>query len=153
MQLTMTGEYAIRTMMHLASKPFGSVVRISDISKTWSIPVTFLRKIATQLGKSGLITSQRGRRGGLLLAQRAEEVTLLDIVEAIEGKIALNQCLLTDSFCPRTGWCAVHLVWAEAQERMKEVLAGKTLSQLAAEDQERNQAHINLRLAVSKISG
>lgn len=140
MQLTMTGEYAIRAMLHLASQQFGTVAQISDISKQWDIPENFLRKISAQLSGAGLITSQRGLGGGVTLGRPAEVITLLDIIEAVEGKISLNKCLMCDEFCPRDTWCAVHLVWGEAQAKLKEVLAMKSLAQLSAQSIERRAA-------------
>jgi Rrf2 family protein len=133
MQLTMSGEYAVRTMIHLALVPEGSVTQISDISKEWEIPEHFLRKISAQLVGAGLIASTRGLGGGVTLARPAGAITPLEVIEAIEGKIALNKCLIHQGFCSRDRWCAVHRLWAEAQHKLKEVLSSKTIAQLAAE--------------------
>ncbi len=137
MQLTMTGEYAIRAMLHLATLQAGAVAQISEISKHWDIPENFLRKISAQLVNAGLVASQRGIGGGVTLARPATEITLLDVIEAVEGKLALNKCLLCDAFCPRDTWCAVHVVWSEAQQKLKEVLTSKNLAQLAIQSVER----------------
>ena len=133
MQLTMTGEYAVRAMIHLAAQPFGVVVQIADVSKQWDIPENFLRKISAQLASAGLIISLRGVNGGIRLGQPGESLTVLDVIEAVDGKIFLNKCLMCDGFCPRDEWCAVHTLWGQAQDKIKEVLTSKTLSQLAAE--------------------
>jgi Rrf2 family protein len=133
MQLTMTGEYAVRAMIHLASLRFGTMVQITEISKQWDIPDNFLRKIFAKLSSAGLIVSHRGLGGGIMLSRPAEVMTPLEVIEAIEGKIALNKCLIHNGFCPRDEWCAVHKLWAEAQEKLKEVLSSKSLAQLAAE--------------------
>jgi Rrf2 family protein len=133
MQLTMSGEYAIRAMIHLASLRFGTTVQISDISTQWDIPENFLRKISAQLAGAGLIATQRGLGGGITISRPPEVITPLEVIEAIEGEIALNKCLMCDGFCPRDQWCAVHRLWAEAQEKLKEVLSSKSLAQLAAE--------------------
>ncbi len=130
----MTGEYAIRAMLHMAGVSFGTTVQISAIAKQCEIPDNFLRKIVTQLQKAGLITSQRGARGGIKLATPAESLTLLDIIEAVEGKIFLNKCLMHDKVCSRTQWCAVHIVWCEAQTKMKEHLSKRSLAEIAASD-------------------
>jgi len=131
MQLTMMGEYAIRAMMHLSSRPFGTMVPISEVSALWDIPESFLRKISAQLAKARLITTQRGVGGGLSLARPAEEITLLDVMEAIEGPLSLNKCLINPRVCSRTGWCAVHLLWSEGQEKLKGVLRSRSLAELA----------------------
>lgn len=131
MRLTMTGEYAIRTMLHLASVPAETTVQIPEVSHTWDIPEGFLRKIVPQLSKAGLIHSRRGVGGGIQLARPAEAITLLDVIEAVEGKLSLNYCLLNPLFCHRTPWCAVHIVWCEAQQKLKEILSKRSLAELA----------------------
>jgi Rrf2 family protein len=132
MQLTMTGEYAVRAMLGLSTLPFGTVIQIPEVSTRWDIPENFLRKIITLLAKAGLIHSQRGNGGGIRLATPAENLTLLDVVEAIEGKIYLNKCLISPQFCSRSVWCAVHIVWCEAQTALKDILAKRTLAELAS---------------------
>lgn len=131
LQLTMAGEYSVRAMLHLAAQPRGRIVPTNEISEAWEIPKAFLRKIVQLLSKSGLILSHRGVGGGLELAKPAEEITLLEVVEASEGKLALNKCLLHAGLCTRDSWCAVLPVWAEAQEKVAETLRGKTLAELA----------------------
>jgi Rrf2 family protein len=133
MQLTYTAEYAIRAMLHLSSIPLGSVANIATISREWSIPEAFLRKIIAQLSKAGLISSQRGLGGGVQLAKDPAALTLLDIVEAVEGKITLNKCLVSDDACPRAEWCSVHTIWGEAQEALKSVLRRENLATIAAD--------------------
>jgi Rrf2 family protein len=127
----MAGEYTVRTMVHLAAQPAGAVVQIPEISKQWDIPENFLRKIVQSLAKSSLIFSRRGIGGGIELARPAENITLLEVVEAAEGKMALNKCLVQPGRCHRDPWCAVHLVWHEAQEKMKEILSSKSIAELA----------------------
>ena len=131
MQLTLTGEYAVRAMIHLASVPSGTLAQISDISAQWGVPENFLRKIVPLLSKSKLIASRRGNGGGIQLAKPAESITLLDVIEAVEGPMYLNKCLIGPEFCVRTRWCAVHCVWSEAQEKLKEILRGKSIAELA----------------------
>ncbi len=132
MQLTMTGEYAIRAMLHLAAVPFRTTVQISAIAREWEIPDNFLRKIITQLSKAGLIISQRGVGGGIQLAKSAETLTLLDVIEAVEGKMHLNKCLIGPHVCSRTHWCTVHIVWCEAQQKLKEILSRQSLAEIVA---------------------
>jgi len=132
MQLTMTGEYAVRAMVHLSSLPHGTVVSVAEVSRKWDVPVTFLRKIVTKLARAGMIASFRGNGGGISLARPARELTLLDVIQAVEGAMALNVCVLSPDSCHRTPWCAVHAVWCEAQQKLREVLASRSLAELAA---------------------
>lgn len=131
MQLTLAGEYAVRTMIHLAGQPPETPIPISEISRLWEIPEDFLRKISMHLSRAGLVTSRRGKSGGIRSAKAPEEITLLDVIEAVEGPIFLNKCLVGPTFCSRSVWCEAHLVWSEAQEKMKEVLRSKSIAELA----------------------
>lgn len=148
LQLTMTGEYTVRTMLHLASQPLGTMTQISEIVKAWEIPEHFLRKIVQLLTKSNLILSRRGMGGGIELAKPAEEITLLEVIEAAEGKMALNKCLVRRGMCHRDPWCAVHLVWHEAQEKLKEVLRSKSIAELAKQSLARREQIYSLPLQV-----
>jgi len=134
MQLTMTGEYALRAMLYICSKPKGSIFQISEISTTNEIPESFLRKIIPQLNKSGILQSQRGIGGGISLLKAAEEFTPLEIIETVEGEIGLNKCLISSDFCSNEKWCSVHILWSEAQKKLKESLSAKTMAQLAEEN-------------------
>ncbi len=130
----MTGEYAIRAITYLASIPMGKMVHISDISSSQKIPETLLRKIIGQLVKLGFIFSTRGAGGGVRLARPPAEITLLEIVESMEGKIFLNQCLIGPEFCERSAYCAVHFVWQEVQDKMVEILGGRSLADVNEEN-------------------
>lgn len=131
MQISMACKYAIRAVMHLASLPFGSNIPINQISPEWEIPENYLRKIIPLLAKAGILYSKRGTKGGIELANPAENITFLDVIEAVEGKIFLNKCLMSPEMCDKSPWCAANLVWNEAQDKMKEVLSSKTFAELA----------------------
>ena len=135
----MSGEYAIRAMLHLAAENSNKNVHIQDISKKWNIPENFLRKIIPLLAKAGLIMSVRGSGGGIKLAKSANNITALDVIETVEGKIFLNKCLFSDDICDRSDWCSMHEVWEEAQESLKTVLRSKSIAQLATTNSERIQ--------------
>ena len=137
MQLSMTGEYAVRAMIHLASVPSGAVVQINEIAAKWDIPDKFLRKIIQLLTRSGLVVSQRGIGGGVALSRPAKDISLLEVIEAAEGKIYLNKCLVRPGMCIRDSWCAVHLVWRDVQDSMIAILQSKSLAQLAQTSQKR----------------
>jgi Rrf2 family transcriptional regulator, iron-sulfur cluster assembly transcription factor len=132
LQLTRGGEYAIRAMTYLAGVPDGRVASLSDIGLAQDIPHSFLAKILQSLVHAGLAVSYRGARGGFSLARPASEITLRMVVEAVDGPIALNTCVLFPDDCERSGDCRVHAVWVEAQERMMSVLDGVTLAGLRA---------------------
>jgi Rrf2 family protein len=131
MQLTNAGEYAVRAMLSMASKPKGTVFTILDVATEGDIPLPFLRKIVPLLTRSGYLHSSRGIGGGISLAKEADKITLLDVVEAIEGPMMLNNCLFEPQMCHRQPHCAVHLVWREAQDKLKETLGKYSIAELA----------------------
>jgi Rrf2 family protein len=139
MQLTLTGEYAIRAMIYLVEIRDESVSKISVISAENNIPEKFLRKIIAQLSIAGLVISQRGIGGGIRLGKPAASITLLEIIEAVEGELALNKCLIDKEFCTNQRWCAVHSLWCETQLKLKEILASKSIEQLAVENELRKK--------------
>jgi Rrf2 family protein len=130
MQLSKAGEYAVRSMIHLAATFGKGAIPFADISKTWSIPPSFLRKILNRLVQARLVHSARGTGGGYTLAKEPQAITILDIVEAIEGRIYLNQCLIGPEWCENRAWCPVHTVWRQAQNAFAEVLRASTLADM-----------------------
>jgi len=131
LQLTRGGEYALRAMTYLARFPEGHVASLHDICEAQDIPESFLAKILQSLSRSGLAMSQRGAHGGFALARPAAEITMRDIVEAVDGPIALNACVLWPDDCRRSEACEVHKAWLLAQEQLMSVLDTVTLSTLA----------------------
>jgi len=116
--------------MCLARRPLGSVVMIDEVSREEKIPKSFAAKIFQSLVRAGLIRSNRGTGGGFTLAKAPEEITVLHVIEAIEGKIALQRCLAEPTACEHFGGCALCGLFEEAQDRVKEVFSRTTLAEL-----------------------
>ena len=133
MQISNATEYAIRAMLHLAANEGNGVLQISTISKAWNIPESFFRKVINNLTRTGLAFSSRGVHGGIMLAKPADQITLLDIIEATEGKIYLNKCLINSDMCDNIPWCSVHSVWGKVQKAFNDILKSKTLKELVSE--------------------
>lgn len=133
LQLTRDGEYAVRAILYLAMQPEGKLSLISEIAEAQEVPRSYLSKIMQQLSRLGLVKSRRGAKGGFELARPATEITLRETIEAIEGPINLNVCLIRPGECHRDVTCPVHPVWKEAQEKLFEVLDGKTMAELAVD--------------------
>ena len=131
MELTRKGEYAIRGILYLAQQPPGKVSLMSDIADATDAPQTFLAKIFQSFAKLGIVNSYRGTGGGFVLARPAAKITLREVVEAVEGPIVPNRCLLNDNTCERGRECNVHPVWGEVQARVVEILDSVTIEQLA----------------------
>src|SRR5512146_1111192 len=93
MQLTREGDYGIRSVLYLARQPFKKISFVTEISEEYKIPRSFLAKILQKLVKAKIVRSYRGVKGGFSLAKQARDITLLEVLEAIEGKICINVCL------------------------------------------------------------
>lgn len=131
MQLTRQGDYAIRLVCALATANGLPLIQ-KEVSRDYEIPEAFLAKIAQQLSRAGLVTSIRGAGGGMVLARPANTITLREVVEAIEGTIALNLCLRGPGTCPRDLFCTVHPVWQRAQDAVLQVLESVTVAELVS---------------------
>ncbi len=131
MQITKAGEYGTLGLLALARRPFGDVVMLDAIAQEESIPASFLGKIFQNLAKAGLVRSARGSGGGFALVKTAEEITVLAVIEAIEGKIAFQRCLEEKPDCTHMGGCALCGLFSEAQDRVKEVFGRTTIASLS----------------------
>jgi len=131
MRLTRGGDYAVRIMVHLASAPWGALIPRRQIQEEQDVPPAHLGKIIQALGRAKLVLTFRGAGGGVRLAVRPEEVTLRQVIEAVEGPIYLNRCLVAPGACPRDWFCAVHPVWHRIQEALMRELDGVTMAALA----------------------
>ncbi len=131
MELTRKGDYAIRGIVYLAGQPQNKISLLSEIAEAVDVPQTFLAKIFQQFSKTGIVKSFRGTGGGFLLAGPPESITLLQVVEAVEGPILPNRCVLKPGECARDASCTVHPIWRQVQQQVRGVLAGITLKDLA----------------------
>jgi len=113
MEITQQADYAVRAILDLALRPNGERASCEEIARRQGIPVAFLTKICARLAADGLVQSQRGVNGGIWLARPAQEITLLEVVEAIDGPITFNRCNRQPSECERSRTCPVHSVWSE----------------------------------------
>ncbi len=106
------------------------MVMIDEVSRQEKIPKSFLAKIFQSLVKAGLVRSYRGAGGGFALVKKPGEITVLEIIEAIEGRIAFQRCLQEVPDCEHIGGCALCGLFEQAQDRVKEVFARTSLADL-----------------------
>jgi Rrf2 family protein len=128
-------DYGLRAMIYLASIPPTAVVPFREVARRMSVPEDFLAKILKTLVDEGLVRSTRGPHGGYALARPAPEISFLDVIEAVEGPIALNVCLDDDPACGRVEICTMVSVWRQGQEKMLEVYRHARLSELRLPDE------------------
>jgi len=133
MRLTKAGEYAIRCALYLSFRGPGVVCKKKEIARAMDIPDQFLGKIAQQLARSGIIEIVQGSKGGYRLLVPAENLTMLDVVEAVIGEIYLNDCVIRPESCRRTSFCAIHRVWEEARDQLRETLRKADFKSILAE--------------------
>ena len=144
MRLHNTAEHAIRTMVQVASQPPDQIKQISEISSKQDVPESILRKIIASLLKHGLIYFSRENGEGVVLKRPVNEITILDIIEAIEGEIYLNECLVGPDYCDRIPQCPVHLVWQEIRDATNDITREKTIEKLVYKSINYCQYHVSL---------
>jgi Rrf2 family protein len=118
MQITRQADYAVRAVLHLARAGNTERSATSAIAKEQNIPPSFLAKIISQLSIAGLLHTSRGARGGVTLAREPKEITLLEVVEAIDGPIQLNECVANEGVCTFEDNCPIRSVWCDAQDEL-----------------------------------
>lgn len=128
LELTRRGDYAIRSVVALAGIPDGARLSVRQLADAEAIPVRFLPRIMTDLNRAGLVEAAAGRTGGYRLARPARDMSLLDIVVAIEGDLRRRTCVLRGGPCGADGRCAVHEVFSDAQDELLVRLARATVA-------------------------
>ncbi len=134
MQITRQADYAVRAVLHLARAGNAERSATSTIAKEQNIPPSFLAKIISQLSISGLLHTSRGARGGVTLARDPKDITLLEVVEAIDGPIQLNECVGNTGACTFEDNCPIKPVWCDAQDELVTRLKGTNFSQMLSQN-------------------
>ena len=133
LSLAKTTGYAVEAMSHL-NPPGGEPASLRDIARRARIPYAYLAKRMPELVAAGLVRSVRGKRGGILLARQPEEITLLQISEAVEARQWLGRCLLGLVTCSDERACPVHNFWKDARQQIESTLRYTTLADVIARD-------------------
>ena len=129
MQITRQADYALRAMIFLAEMEPNQRAATSQIAEVQHIPPSFLAKIISQLSIAGLIHTSRGARGGVSLARSPEEISILEVVEAIDGPISLNECTMDVASCPFGESCTLHDLWCSTQAELVAKLRSTNFAQ------------------------
>ncbi len=136
MKLSSRTEYAVRAMAELALMHGSDPVSLREIAARQDIPEKYLEQLFRQLRKAGLIKGVRGAQGGYSLAGRPSDVTVGDIMRAVDGPIAVCSCAAEgegDDDCERKPHCAAHPVWARLQSGIVSILDSTTLYDMLAQ--------------------
>ena len=132
MQITRQADYATRAILHLARIGKNGHAATSQVAKEQRIPPAFLVKIISQLSIAGILHTSRGSRGGVRLAREPKNITLLEVVEAIDGPIRLNLCVENESDCMFEKNCPLQIIWCDAQQELVTKLKNTNFEQLSA---------------------
>jgi len=130
MQIPRRVDYGLRAVIHLAGQEPDKCCSIAQIAKHQGVPRKFLEKIIQDLIRGGLIKSKRGSTGGYTLARSADAISFCDVIEAIEGPIAVNACLDHELGCDQMPRCTMIGVWSEVQRNITEILSRTTIAAL-----------------------
>ena len=130
MQITRQADYAVRAVIYLAERGRASPIATAEIGRQQHISQSFLAKIMSQLAAAGIVHTLRGAHGGICLGRPLEEISLLDILETIDGPLLLNECVSDPSLCPLGENCAVHKVWCQAQADLVDRLSSTSMAKL-----------------------
>lgn len=126
-------EYAIRGMIYLAGQPRDQFVMIKEITKATKTSSVFMAKIFQTLGNANLVVSSRGVSGGVRLSRKPERITLKEIVEATEGPVIMNMCVLDEKSCCFSNVCSAHVAWKKIKDSISEMMEDFTLKDIAAD--------------------
>jgi Rrf2 family protein len=141
MMFSSKSEYGVRVMVELARRPRGkAVVSLAEIAERNEMPLAYLEHLVARLRKAGLVDSRRGARGGYLLARPAGQITMAEIIEALEGTIAPIECISLESdgtiVCSRESdaahVCPTKRLWTRVHASIVRTLMETTLADLVA---------------------
>lgn len=135
MQISRQTDYAVRTIEFLARIPAGVLVQTREIARKQEIPEKYLPSIVRTLARAGLLKTMRGNHGGIRLARAAEDISLKDVVEAIDGPVVLNRCQVIPGDCDsgNSNLCNLHDFWERLTADVQEHLGSVRISDLVDE--------------------
>jgi Rrf2 family protein len=138
MRLSTRARYGTRLMLELALNFNQGTVFLKDIAQKEEISEKYLSHLVISLKASGLISSSRGAHGGYRLAKPPSQITLMDIVQILEGNLSLVECVKNPSICSRVSKCATRDIWGKLDEKISDVLSSVTLEDLVSSQKEIN---------------
>ncbi len=138
MLLSSSCVYGLRASLYLAANQNGEYVSIREMSDNLDISFHFLTKTLQQLTKAGLMESQKGPKGGVRLTKKGSNISLFEIVEAIDGRDLFTECALGLPGCGTEKPCPLHEQWAEARDSIRTMLEETNLVELAGKGKEMN---------------
>ena len=136
LRITKLTDYGIVLLVHLAHHETASSQNARTMAEATSLPLPVVSKILKSLAQGGLLTSQRGAKGGYALSRRPEEINVAEIIDALEGPIALMECSAGPGGCDQETSCAVRDPWQQINQAILETLRHVTLRELVGPPRE-----------------
>ena len=140
MKLSTKGRYGTRAMLDLAMHQDGGPVNLKEVAERQGISRRYLEHLMARLASSGLVRSVRGRSGGFVLTRPPSEITVGEVVEALEGPINVVDCGSDPSVCTRVSTCVTREVWNEVSQTIAHYLSQITLEDLYQRQRKRQEA-------------
>jgi Rrf2 family protein len=144
--LSQGAQYAISAIIALSKQPEGSTVSAADLAKPLNCPAAYLSQILSKLKPSGIIKSQRGLKGGVYLARPPKNISLLEVIDAIDGTDFFKNCFLGIEGCGEIEPCPFHEFWSLERTKIKEWLDGTTFAEV---EETMSETWFDLRLQFS----
>jgi Rrf2 family transcriptional regulator, iron-sulfur cluster assembly transcription factor len=133
MRLTTRGRYAVTALLDLALQPTEQTITLAEIASRQSISVAYLEQLFAKLKRHNLVSSIRGANGGYHLARRAEDITVLEVIEAVNETVDATRCDHKGN-CQNGAMCLTHDLWHELSHHIADYLSKITLADLVARD-------------------
>jgi len=131
MLVSLQADYALRVLVDVANSAARTKAVVTrEIAERQRVPRVFLTKIVAQLASHGMLRTQRGKGGGVTLGKRAEDINLLDVIEAFEGSLQFNQCSHDGKCCMLSEGCNIRVFWRGAEGHLKDFFRARTLADL-----------------------
>lgn len=137
MKISTKGRYGLRILLDLALHAKNGARQMKEIAQSQQISEKYISRLILSLNKAGLITSLRGAKGGLLLARPPKEITLLEIVEAMEGAVSVVECVADKTFCEKADDCSACEIWSSLNKKIKKQMREITLKDLLKSEKNR----------------
>ncbi len=139
MKLSTKGRYGARMMLDLALHYGNGPILLKDIAERQEISEKYLGQLIAPLKAAGLINSTRGAHGGYMLAKEPAQITLKEVIQALEGSLSLAECIDAPRVCHRVKSCVTRDIWEEASEKMMQVLGASTLQDMVNRQKQKEQ--------------
>lgn len=130
MKFSRESRYALVGLQHLAAKPYGTVIGPTTLAEEAGLPAPFMAKIFHKLARNGILSSHRGRVRGYALARPAEQITVSEVLEAIEGADLFSRCIFVSDTCDASRPCPLHDLWAPVVDASAAVFARTSVADL-----------------------